>query len=159
MYINNPKKLFEDLTSIHTIALYLGRIDTIAEDDLKEMVNIVYHHKDELWDSNVSSGEGSTLWDLAEFEGMKDEKKLRREMINDSNKLKRIWNVIKRELGSKYVLVCNNCGKEYFYDKKPKYEADRYKCSQCKADGSLQLLLFEDWASPDIMNLRSQYVH
>lgn len=109
--------------------------------------------------SNVSGGEGSTLWDLAEFEGMKDEKKLRREMINDSNKLKRIWNVIKRELSSKYVLVCDNCGKEYFYDKKPKYEADRYKCSQCKADGSLQLLSFEDWASPDIMNLRSQYVH
>lgn len=158
MYINSPKKLLEDLYSIHTIALYLGRIDTVAEDDLNEMVSIVYYHKDELWDSN-NGGEGSSLWDLGEFEGMKDEKKLRREMIDDSNKLKRIWKVIQRELGSKYVLVCNNCGEEYFYLKKPKYEADRYRCLKCGTNGSLQLLTFEDWASPDIMNLRSQYVH
>ena len=90
---------------------------------------------------------------------MKDEQKLRNEMIADSNKLKRMWNVIQKELNSKYVLVCNNCGKEYLYSKKPKYEVDRYRCSECKADNSLQLLTFEEWASPEIMKLRSEYVH
>lgn len=159
MYINNQKKLFEDLTSVHTIALYMGRIDDFAKDSLDDLISIIYYHKDELWDSNGLGGEGSSLWDLGEFEGMKDEQKLRNEMIADSNKLKRMWNIIQKELNSKYVLVCNNCGKEYLYNKKPKYEADRYRCSECKADNSLQLLTFEDWASPEIMKLRSEYVH
>lgn len=158
MYINNQKKLFDDLTAIHTIALYMGRIDDFAKDSLEDLISIIYYHKDELWDSN-NGGEGSSLWDLAGFEGMKDENKLRREMIADSNKLKRMWHIIQKELNSKYVLVCNNCGKEYLYSKKPKYEADRYRCSQCKADGSLQLLSFEEWASPEILKIKNTYLN
>ena len=159
MYINNHKKLFEDLTSIHTIALYMGRIDDFAKDSLDDLISIIYYHKDELWDSNECGGEGSSLWDLADFEGMKDEKKLRKEMIADSNTLKRMWLIIQRELAAKYIVRCENCGEEYFYLKGPKYPVEKYRCGRCKEKNCLQLLTFEEWASPEILQLRSEYVH
>lgn len=157
MYINNYKKLFEDLTAIHTIELYMERIDDFSQDSLEDLVSIIYYHKDELWDSNETGGEGSSLWDLAGFEGMKDESKLRKEMIEDSNKLERIWSTIQRELNSKYVLVCQNCGKEYFYNKKPRYPVDKYRCTNCNTVGSLELIPFEQWATPEILTLKNKY--
>lgn len=157
MYIDNPKKLIEDMFAIHTMSMYLERIDDFAKDDLDDMISIVYYHKDELWDSN-EGGEGSSLWDLAGFEGMRDEKQLRAEMIGDSRKLKRIWRIIQKELGSECLLICRKCGDKYFYTKKPKYTADRYRCPTCKSVGSFEIVPFEEWASPEILYLRKEYL-
>ena len=158
MYINNPKKLFEDLINIPTMYDYMvATKEDGQQDDLSNLVSIVYNQKDELWDSNHSYGEGSTRWDLAGFEGMSDEQKLRNEMIADSNMLKRIWRVIQKELNSKFVLVCNNCDAEYLYNKQPKYPAGKYKCTNCGMVGSLELIPFEQWATPEILNLKQKY--
>lgn len=158
MYINNPQKLFEDLYKIHTMEDYMDAVrDSGMKDDLYNMVSIVYYHKDALWDSQNLGGEGNLRWDLADFEGMKDEQKLRNEMIDDSNKLKRIWRILKRELNNKYVLVCNNCEAEYFYSKKPRYSAEKYICTKCKEVGALELVPFEEWASPEILRTKNEF--
>ena len=158
MYINNPKKLFEDLIKIPTMYDYMvATKEDGQQDDLSNLVSIVYNQKDELWDSNGCGGEGNLRWDLADFEGMKDEQKLRNEMIADSNMLKRIWRVIQKELNSEYVLVCNNCGAEYLYNKQPRYPAEKYKCTNCGTVGALELIPFEQWATPEILNLKNKY--
>lgn len=158
MYINNPKKLFEDLINIPTMYDYMVAVEEDGmKDDLSNMIDIVYHHKDQLWDSNESIGEGFTRWNLADFEGMEDEQKLRNEMIADSQALKRIWRILKRELSAKYVLVCNNCGAEYLYTKQPRYPAERYKCTNCGTVGALELIPFEQWATPEILTLKNKY--
>lgn len=158
MYIDNPKKLFKDLIRIPTMYDYMVAVEEDGmKDDLHNMVDIVYNQKDELWDNNHSYGEGSTRWDLAGFEGMSDEQKLRNEMIADSNVLKRIWRIIQKELNSKYVLVCNNCGAEYLYTKQPRYSAERYKCTNCGTVGALELIPFEQWATPEILTLKNKY--
>lgn len=158
MYINNPKKLFEDLIKIPTMYDYMVAVEEDGQqDDLSNLVSIVYNQKDELWDSNGYGGEGNLRWNLADFEGMKDEQKLRNEMIADSQSLKRIWRIIQKELNSKYVLVCNNCDVEYLYTKQPRYPAERYKCTNCGTVGSLELIPFEQWATPEILNLKNKY--
>lgn len=158
MYINNPKKLFEDLIKIPTMYDYMVAVEEDGQqDDLSNLISIVYNQKDELWDSNGYGGEGNLRWNLADFEGMEDEQKLRNEMIADSQTLKRIWRIIQKELNSKYVLVCNNCGAEYLYTKQPRYPAERYKCTNCGTVGALELIPFEQWATPEILNLKNEY--
>lgn len=100
MYIDNPKKLFKDVTSIPTIALYLGRIDEVAEDDLEALISIVYHHKDELWDSN-NGGEGSLLWDLGACDDAPNPKEVKAQLRKDSRKLKKIWATLEKEAAEK----------------------------------------------------------
>lgn len=159
MYIDNPKKLFKDLMNIHTMQDYMEAVeDDGMENDLGNMISIVEYNKDELWDSNGLGGEGNLRWDLADFEGMDDEEQLRAEMIGDSRKLKRIWRIIQKELGSKCLLICSKCGDKYFYTKKPKYTVDRYRCPTCKSVGSFEIVPFEEWASPEILYLRKEYL-
>lgn len=159
MYIDNPKKLFDDLINIHTMEDYMVAVEEDGmKDDLSNMVSIVYFNKDELWDSQGLGGEGSLRWDLGDFEGMKDEAKLRKGMIADSNALKRIWRILKKELNSKYVLRCKKCGKAYFYSKRPRYSADRYRCPECKSDGAFELVPFEECAPEEIISLRDEYI-
>ena len=146
MYIDNPKKLFEDLINIDTIYSYMAAIeDDGNSNNLSELISVIYNEKDQVFDGT------SSRWDI--------ELGNKQQILKDNKLVNVIWNIIQRELNSKYILVCENCGKEYFYNKKPKYSLDRYKCSECKAENSLQLLPFEQWASPEIMNLRSRYVH
>lgn len=158
MYIDDTKKLFEDLIKINTMYDYMVAVEEDKQqDDLENLISIVYFNKDELWDS-TEGGYGSSLrWDLGDFEGMKDEQKLRNGMIADSRKIKRIWNIIKRELCSKYLLVCSNCGAKYFYMKKPKYQANKYMCPKCKKTGSIKLLTFEEWATPEMVYIKEKY--
>ena len=144
MYINNPKKLFEDLINIDTIDSYMAAIeDDGNSNNLSELINVVYNEKDQAFDGT------SSRWDVELGD--------KQQILKDKITLNGIWNTIQRELNSKYVLVCENCGKEYFYNKKPKYPVDKYKCPECKAEGSFQLLLFEEWASPEIMKIKNSY--
>lgn len=100
MYIDNPKKLLEDIFAIHTMALYLERIDDFAKDDLEDLISIVYYHKDELWDSR-NGGEGSLLWDLGSCDDAPNPKELRAQLRKDSRKLKKIWATLQKEAAEK----------------------------------------------------------
>lgn len=128
------------------------------QEDLENLISIVDYNRDALWDnSGYVGGDGSERWNLGNFENMEDEQQKRNQMIADSRKINWIWSVIKRELSSKYVLVCGNCGKNYFNIRRPRYPANEYICSECNTEGSLQLLSFEEWASPEIMKIKNSY--
>ena len=73
-----------------------------SKEDLENLISIVYHHKDALWESG-GRGEGSCRWDLAQFEFEDPElrKKYRRRLYNDSRKLKKIWAILQKEAAEK----------------------------------------------------------
>ena len=147
MYIDNPKKLFDDLINIPTMYDYMVAVEEDGQqNDLYNLVSIVYHNIDQVWDG---FGEGSLRWDV----DLGD----KQQILKDSKVLKNIWNTIKRELNSKYIIKCINCGKQYFYQKKPVYTIDKYMCGECKSKGALELLPFEEWASPDIRKVKNRY--
>ena len=103
MYIDNPKKLFDDLIKIETMYDYMVAVEEDGQqDDLENLISIVYHHKDELWESG-GRGEGSSRWDLAqfEFEPPEERRKYRRKLYNDSRKLKKIWATLQKEAAEK----------------------------------------------------------
>lgn len=146
MYIDNPKKLFEDLINIDTISSYMAATeDDGQQDNLTNLVDIVYNEKDQPFDGT------SLRWDIE----LGDKQQIRK----DKRTLQRIWNTLQKELHSDYIVRCNNCDYEYLYLKNLKYPIENYKCSKCNETGYLELIPFEDWATPEIMNLRGKYVH
>ena len=100
MYIDNPKKLFEDLSNISTISTDMFDLASAGkENDLVELITIVENNKDALWDSRVDSYDGSILWDLGEAcEDASNPKEARMQLRRDSRKLKKIWNIIVDEI-------------------------------------------------------------
>ena len=102
MYIDNPKKLFKDLSKITTISVYMmDLLQADKQDDLIEMINIVQINKDELCDSSAEGGESNTLWDLAEYENAQERARVRK----DSRVLKKIWDIIVKELNSMNIKI------------------------------------------------------
>lgn len=156
MYIDNTKKLFEDLHKIPTMESYMWdcvRADG-QQDDLSNLVSIVWNYHDALCNSDeMFMGEAlSSMWDLAEYD-----EKGKKQLIADNRALNNIWKIIKKELKALYVLKCRNCGGIFFYGKKPLYNIKEYKCV-CKKIGTLELTTFEKWATPEIKRLREQYI-
>ena len=146
MYIDNPKKLFEDLISIDTISSYMAATeDDGRQENLTNLVDIVYNEKDQPLDGT------SLRWDIE----LGDKQQIRK----DKRILQKVWSVLQKELHCDYVVRCNNCGNEYLYSKNLKYPIENYKCSKCNETGYLELIPFEDWATPEIMDLRGKYVH
>lgn len=146
MYIDNTKKLFEDLISIDTISSYMAATeDDGRQENLTNLVDIVYNEKDQPLDGT------SLRWDIE----LGDKQQIRK----DKRILQRIWSILQKELHCDYVVRCNNCGYEYLYLKNLKYPIENYKCSKCNEIGYLELIQFEDWATPEIMDLRGKYVH
>ena len=97
MYLDNAKKLFDDLIKVETMLDYMEAVkDDGMEYDLENLISIVYHHKDELWESG-GRGEGSCRWDLSQFDDEPNRAVLRRKMRNDSRKLKKIWDILQKE--------------------------------------------------------------
>ena len=146
MYIDNPKKLFEDLINIDTIYSYMvATEDDGRQENLTNLVDIVYHEKDQPFDGT------SSRWDIE----LGDKQQIRK----DKRTLQKIWNIIQKELHCDYVVRCNNCGEEYLYLRNLKHPIENYKCRKCNETGYLELISFKDWATPEITDLRSKYVH
>lgn len=155
MYIDNTKKLFQDLAAIPTMEDYMESVRADGEQDsLSNLLSIVDYNRDALCNSDeMFMGEVlSSRWDLAEYDD-KDKKQL----IADNRALNNIWKIIKKELKASYVLKCKNCGGIFFYGKKPLYDIKEYKCV-CKKIGTLELTTFEKWATPEIKKLRKEYI-
>lgn len=146
MYIDNPKKLFEDLINIETLYSYMvANEEDGRQDNLSNLVNIVYDEKNQPLDGT------SLRWDI----DLGDKYQIRK----DKRTLQKIWNIIQKELHCDYVVRCNNCGDEHLYIRNLKYPIENYKCSKCNEIGYLELIPFEDWATPEIKGLRGKYVH
>ena len=151
MYLDNPKKLFDDLYAIPTMYHFMVACaeDGMSE-DLTNLISIVKHHHDELHDG----GEGSCAWDLDQCETEKE----REQLYKDHKRINWIWRALQKELKSKYVFECGNCKKVYFYQKRPKYDAKEYYCGSCKKD-CLSLYTFEEWlVGENIYNDIKQYL-
>lgn len=146
MYINNTKKLFEDLNNIESWHWYMAD----QPKDLDNLLSILDCYHDALHDG----GEGSCTWDLSQFE--EDDKENREKLIKDNQTMKNIWNIVKKELKAKYILKCSHCGDVFFYGKKPKYEISKYQCL-CKKIGTLQIMEFNKWATDEILDIRRRY--
>ena len=155
MYINNTKKLFEDLKAIPTMESYM--IDCVKadgdQDNLANLVSIVWYYHDALADSSTMfMGEVlSSEWNLAEYD-----EKGKKQLIKDNRALNNIWKILKKEATSPYVLICSHCCDVFFYGKKPKYEVSKYQCL-CKKIGTLKMMEFNEWANDEILNIRRRY--
>lgn len=103
MYIDNPKKLFDDLSKISTLSECMVDIAHIGkEENLEELITIVFDNKDALWDSRKECFEGSILWDLGEeCDEAPNPKECRAQLRKDSRKLKKIWATLQKEAAEK----------------------------------------------------------
>lgn len=145
MYLNNTKKLFDDLYAIPTMYDYMvACAEDGMQDDLENLISIVKYNQGELHEG----GEGSLRWDLEEYEY---DEQARQQVIKDARTMTRIWLIIQKELRSKYVMVCDNCGATAFYTRRPKYDVDNYYCGKCKSE-HLTLYTFEEWFSSKGVN-------
>jgi len=150
MYLDNPKKLFDDLYAIPTMYHFMVACaeDGMSE-DLTNLISIVKHHHDELHDG----GEGSCAWDLDQCETEKE----REQLYKDHSRINRIWKVIQKELRSKYVICCG-CGMTSFLSRRLKYDIKDYYCGKCK-NKILSLYTFEEWlVGENIYNDIKQYL-
>lgn len=138
MYLDNPKKLFNDLKNIPTMFGYMEACEEDdGQDDLANLISIVSENRDLLNDGDMN---GSIRWDLSECETKED----RQQKIKDHRRINWIWKQIKKELKAKYVMECGKCKTVFFYQKKPKYEVSKYVCGKCK-NKKLSLYTFEEW--------------
>lgn len=138
MYLNNTKKLFDDLYAIPTMYHYMvACAEDGMQDDLENLISIVKYNQGELHEGGEY---GSLRWDLEMCDG--DEEK--QQVIKDARKMTMIWLQIQKELRSKYVMVCDNCGATAFYTRRPKYDLDNYYCGKCKNE-HLTMYTFDEW--------------
>lgn len=125
MYLDNPKKLFDDLYAIPTMYTYMvACAEDGMDNDLSNLISIVKHNNNELH----YGGEGSERWNLEYCETEEEKQRL----IKDSRTLNKIYAQIKVEENAKYTLICRECGYVWYYSKKPKYD-NGYKC-KCGGD-------------------------
>ena len=131
MYLDNPKKLFDDLINIPTMYDYMvACAEDNMQDDLENLISIVKYNHGEIH----CGGEGSCRWDLE----MYDEEKDRQQVIKDDRTMCYIWKEIQKEQNAKYTLTCKKCGYVWYYSKKPKYEKG-YTCC-CGGDIEIKKL-------------------
>ena len=59
---------------------------------------------------------------------------------NAYNRIRKIYKVLTKEIYSKYIFKCNNCGKIYYLQRKPRLRVEDYICGNCGSKGSFQFL-------------------
>ena len=155
MYLDNAKKLFKDLYNIPTMYCYMVACAEDGDDEkLQSLFSIVGCNRGELH----YGGEGSCRWDLEQC----DTEKERQQVIKDSKTIDWIYRVIQKEIKAKYVMECGNCGKCYFYSRKPKYtqldqEGDggsHYICGKCRKENTLNVYTMESWLADKGIDLK-----
>lgn len=144
MYLENPKRLFDDLYKIGTLSSYMNAVaDDGQEEDLPNLVSVV---KDQV--DNINNPNDSLRWDTSDIEDLDELAQIRK----DAEAVLRIASILERELKAKWVFKCKECGEAYFYQKRPKYNLDYYSCTQCK--GKLNLIKFKDWLVNNELDFR-----
>lgn len=146
MYLDNPKKLFDDLKAIPTMYNYMESCEEDGqENDLENLIGIVDCYHDQLNDGDMN---GSCRWDLSTCETEQE----RQQMLTDYRTINWIWKQIKKELKAKYVVVCMKCGYAWFYQKRSKCitsacesDTNTYSKYKCYCGGKLNVYTFEEW--------------
>ena len=141
MYIDNPKKLFDDLCHIPTMS---GYMDAVADDgdaeNLDDLISVVEYNIELATSGDSARWEKmETRTDIVNF--LKNSKELaerikhNQQLDDDYKRLKQILRQIRKEQDAKYTLTCNKCGHVWYYSKKPKYD-NGYTC---KCGGNVEI--------------------
>jgi len=141
MYIDNPKKLFDDLSAIPTMSGYMNAVaDDGDEEDLENLISVVEYNIELATSGDSMRWEKEeTNTDIVSF--LKNSKELARriqynqQLDDDYKRLKQILRKIRKEQNAKYTLTCKKCGYVWFYSKKPKYD----KGYTCKCGGDIEI--------------------
>ena len=144
MYLDNSKKLFKDLKALPTMSCYMVACEEDGDsENLRNLFSIVGCNRGKAY-----YGSDSDRWNLEQYDTEKD----RQQVIKDSRTIDRIYKIIQKELKAKYVMECGNCGKCYFYQKKPKYAGsdtsdggEHYICGDCRKENTLNIYTMESW--------------
>ena len=141
MYLDNPKKLFNDLCLIPTMS---GYMDAVADDgdaeNLDDLISVVEYNIELATSGDSARWEKmETRTDIVNF--LKNSKELaerikhNQQLDDDYKRLKQILRQIRKEQDAKYTLTCNKCGHVWYYSKKPKYD-NGYTC---KCGGNVEI--------------------
>ena len=146
MYINNPRKLFNDLYNIPTMSSYMEAVDEDGDaENLEDLISIVEYNIELATSGDSMRWEKmETRTDIVSF--LKNSKELaervryNQQLDDDYKRLKQILRIIRKEQSAKYTMTCPKCGHVWFYSKKPKYE-NGYKC---KCGGDIEIKKLEN---------------
>ena len=153
MYLENPKKLFEDLYDLPTMYDYMV---TCKEDgmhnNISNLISIAFCNRNQV----QNGGEGSERWNL-EYCETEEEKQ---QIIKDTNILSAICTQIKKELKAKYVIQCETCKYAWFAQTNTKCvkslrEQGTQSGFKCFCKSSLQLYTMEEWCNNECIDIQA----
>jgi hypothetical protein len=114
MYLDDLKKLFHDLADIPSAC---GYMENMADAGYTKTIDQMISNIDGL-SSGRMDPDMRDLSRTSEFF----------EFYNDKRRYDKIRRILAEELNSKYVMVCNNCNKTYFYANDPTIDGKRHRC-------------------------------
>ena len=153
MYLENPKRLFNDLYNLPTMCCYMVACAEDGEDEnLQNLLSIVGCNHGKAY-----YGSDSGRWDLEQYDTEKD----RQQVLKDANALKAIYKQIQKELKAKYVAQCENCKHAWFYQRYSKCissaldsDTDTYSTYKCFCKGKLKVYTMEEWCLSEGIDLK-----
>ena len=152
MYLENPKKLFNDLYKLPTMYCYMvGCAEDGMDEDLTNLFSIVGCNRGELH----YGGEGSCRWDLEQY----DTEEQREQVVKDSRMIDAIYKQIQKEINAKYVIQCEKCHHAWFTNRNTKCvkalrEKGRNADWKCFCKGNLQVYTMEEWCLAEHIDLK-----
>lgn len=152
MYLNNPKKLFNDLYNLPTMYGYMVACAEDGEDEsLQSLLSIVSCNRGEVH----YGGEGSIGWNLEYCETAKE----REQILKDSKMIDAIYKQIQKELNAKYVIQCESCHYAWFTSRNTKCvkslrENGRNSSWKCFCKGNLQVYTMKEWCLSKEIDLK-----
>ena len=152
MYLENPKKLFNDLYNIPTMRNYMVACEEDGMDeDLQNLFRIVSCNRGEVHDG----GEGSERWNLEYCETQEEVNQI----YKDSRMIDAIYKQIQKEINAKYVIQCESCHHAWFTARNTKCvkslrEEGRNSGWKCFCKGNLQVYTMEEWCLGEGIDLK-----
>jgi hypothetical protein len=152
MYLENPKKLFNDLYNLPTMYCYMvACAEDGMDEDLQNLFSIVSCNRGEVH----NGGEGSERWNLEYCETQEEVDQI----YKDSRMIDAIYKQIQKEINAKYVIQCESCHHAWFTTRNTKCvkslrEEGRNSGWKCFCKGNLQVYTMEEWCLDEGINLK-----
>lgn len=151
MYLENPKKLFEDLYDLPTMYDYMVACkEDGMHNNISNLISIAFCNRNQVHDG----GEGSERWNLEYCETEQE----KQQIIKDSKVLNAICVQIKKELKAKYVIQCESCHYAWFAQTNTKCvksvrEHGRQSGFKCFCKSSLMLYNMDEWCEAEHIDI------